>query len=97
MNPEQNINLIKCSNDGWAPWSVVCVHLAFENGTEWIPLDSNNPEVDHDWLCPECADIMDGLDETDWPQDYMDKLRPICIHCVREIRRKNDRNFSEDE
>jgi hypothetical protein len=30
--------LIRCANDGLAPWSIVCVHLLNGLSHEWLPV-----------------------------------------------------------
>jgi hypothetical protein len=87
MPNEDNINLIQCGDDGWAPWSVVCIHLLNGSSREWVPLDSTNPEVDHDWLCPECVKKHDAGDHN------LNEMRAVCIHCVRKVRAKLDPNY----
>ena len=83
-------DLIQCADHQWAPWSVVCIHLCQGTSRQWEGLDSNNPEVDHDWLCPAC------MKEHMADQDNLDHLRPVCIHCVRKLRKMYDPNFKEE-
>lgn len=90
-----NPNLIQCSDDGWAPWSIVCVHLLFGKSTEWLTLESDNPEVDYDWLCPECMDKFQREGDAGEDHDITD-LRPVCIHCVEKVRLVHDPNFSNN-
>lgn len=85
----KNYHLIRCSEDGLVPWSIVCIHLVEGRSRKWEPLDSSNPEVDHDWLCPEC------MKQHEMEQDDIENLRPVCIHCVVKLRRKFDPNFQE--
>ena len=87
----ENHNLIRCAGDGWAPWSIVCVHLATGESKEWIPIESNNPEVDHDWVCPECDTTLQESGSVD-----VDKLKAICIHCVRRLRETNDPKYKDE-
>jgi len=82
-------NLIECGDHQWSPWSIVCVHLMEQTSKDWVPIDSNFPEVDHDWVCPECEKKM--------MEPEIDDLRCICIHCVRILRREHDTNFVEFE
>ena len=81
-------NLIECGDHKWAPWAIVCIHL-LENPTttEWIPLENNRDgrEVDFDYICPWCDDKVEELGSWDKMLDY---LRPVCIHCVRHLRKK---------
>lgn len=86
---EPNINLIQCADHKWSPWSIVCVHLVHGQSREWIGLPSNFPEVDCDWVCPECEAEIEKPD--------LKKLMAICIHCVRKLRKKFDPNYTEDE
>jgi len=81
-------DLIQCGDHSWAPWSVVCVHLCSGTSREWIGIPSNSPEVDFDWVCPECEPHIEKPD--------LEKLKAVCIHCVRKLRRRFDPNFQED-
>jgi len=85
-----NINLIECSDHKLAPWSVVCIHLIIGKSKEWVPIESENPEVDFDWTCPDC--VPDTRSET----MSIENFRPVCIHCVRFLRNKFDLNFEKD-
>ena len=88
---DENCNLIQCGKDGWSPWSIVCVHLVTGESREWVPIPSDNPEVDYDWACPTCeSDLNEQGDNID-----LNNLRAICIHCVRDLRKKYDLNFGE--
>ena len=69
--------LIQCGDHKYAPAVVLCVHLCDVRSSEWCPIPSGEPEVEHDWLCPECLARMDDLS--------VDDLRTVCIHCVREL------------
>ena len=84
-----NINLIECADHKLAPWSIVCVQLVEGRSRNWISLPSNNPEVEFDWVCPECEQM---LKKTDTPPD-LNKLKAICIHCVRLLRKNFDPQF----
>lgn len=88
MSESQNTDLIQCGDHQWAPWSIVCKHLADGECQEWVPLESSNPEVDFDWTCPDCI----PSDEN--PPD-LDDLRAVCIHCVRKLRKAYDPNYEE--
>lgn len=75
--------LIECGDHSYAPWSIVCVHLIDGTSREWklIEVDDGR-EVDGDWVCPDCHEKhMAGNDDINF-------LRPICMHCVRTIRKK---------
>jgi hypothetical protein len=84
--------LIQCSNDGWAPWAIVCTHLMDGESREWVPIDlseDDKREIDSDWLCPECAEKLH--------EENIDNLRPVCIHCLRKIRKQYDPQYEEPE
>lgn len=83
-----NENLIECGDHKWAPFSVLCVHLISGDSNEWVPIDSQSPEVDFDWLCPACADTIENPN--------LEDLKVVCIHCVRKLRIENDPNFKEE-
>jgi len=91
MNKD-NPNLIECGDHSFAPWSIVCTHLMYGQSRTWQSLDSDNPEVDHDWLCPECMEQFIAEADNDQEHD-LTNLRPVCIHCVRYLRRKFDRTY----
>lgn len=91
-----NTNLIQCSDHTWAPWSIICIHLITGSSREWQPLDSTNPEIDHDWLCPQCMKTHQHETENNLKVDIT-PLRAICIHCVRSLRTKYDQNYNETE
>ena len=82
-------NLIMCGDHKMAPWSIVCVHLVDGSSREWMPIDSTFPEVDFDWVCPDCYSTITEPD--------ISRLKAICIHCVRYLRQKYDPNFEDDE
>lgn len=87
----KNHNLIQCGDHMWAPWSLVCSHLLDGSSRVWLPLDNPLPEVDYDWMCPEC---LSRHDEEASADDYdITDLRAICIHCVREVRKRFDPRF----
>jgi hypothetical protein len=94
-----SIDLIKCGNHSFSPWSIVCIHLMNGESKEWIPVESTNLEVDFDWLCPKCIDNyftpVQELDDSETP-DLTD-LRPVCMHCVRHLRQKLDENFKKEQ
>ncbi len=92
-NNEESIHLIQCGDHGYAPWSIVCVHLMEGESKEWLPIDSDNPEVDYDWCCPDCT----PLQNEELNEEHLDKLRAVCINCVRKLRIEFDSNFEEIE
>ena len=95
---EKNINLIQCGDHNWAPWSIVCIHLVNKESTEWIPIESNNPEVDYDWICPACDEFQQQyITEETSTDEVIKDLRPACIHCVRQLRKESDPNYKEEE
>ncbi len=76
--------LIQCGDHKFAPWSVVCIHLIEGTSKEWTPVQvEGGTEVENDWMCPDCVSKMEAGDT-----DMVPLLRPICIHCVRKLRRK---------
>lgn len=90
-------HLIDCGNHnsyGKSPWSVVCVHLIEGTSREWIPIESIIPEVDFDWICPKCLELCDDEDGLN-PGNNLENLRPVCIHCVRTMRKEFDPNYEE--
>ena len=88
-----NHNLIRCGDHSWAPWSIVCVHLMNGTSRDWLPINSNHPEVDYDWVCPDCEPM---LEKEKLSEEDMVKLACVCIHCVRYLRDKYDSNYEED-
>jgi hypothetical protein len=85
-----NTQLIQCGDHKWAPWSLVCVHLVNRESHEWCPVPNPDPEVDHDWLCPQCFEKYPDVD--------VEVVRCICIHCVRELRAgASDGEVSEEQ
>lgn len=91
-----NHDLIKCSDHKLAPWSIVCTHLINGQSREWKHLDSNNPEVDHDWLCPDCMTQYINENRQNLKTDIT-HLRPVCIHCVRKLRTMYDNTYHPQE
>ena len=69
--------LIKCGDHRYAPAVIVCRHLCDGTSTVWCPVDSDDPEIDHDWLCPECFERFAVLDVED--------LVAVCMHCARRL------------
>jgi hypothetical protein len=91
-NQEDNYLLIECGNHQWAPWSVVCTHLLTGTSKNWVSIESEHPEVDFDWLCPDCFKEFNR--EYDEQIDHkITYLRPVCIHCVKKLRRIHDKNW----
>ncbi len=86
-------DLIQCGDHKWAPWSIVCIHLIDGHCREWVALESSSDETDHDWVCPDCADAMAECEPS---KEIVANLRPVCIHCVRQLRRQLDPVFQED-
>lgn len=84
-----NTNLIQCGDHKMAPWSVVCIHLIQSESNEWIPIESTSPEVDYDWTCPECVPEPNK-------EINIENLRPVCIHCVRKLRKELDPKYTEE-
>ena len=88
-------DLIKCGTDGWAPWSMVCVHLADESSKKAIALPSNSPEVDYDWVCPDCYEYVAHNQINQLMAE--DKLKAICMHCTRRIIDTCEQDLPEDD
>lgn len=102
MEHKEGSNLIQCGDHLWAPYAIVCVHLLTGESREWelIPLgDEDTREIDGDFLCPSCADIHQEINEAgrDYTEDEIDKLRPVCIHCCRRLRKRYDLNYKDEE
>ena len=85
--------LIQCGDHSWAPWSVICVHLMEGDSKEWMAMPSVHPEVDHDFICPACHE-QGG--EVGW-EAMMDKLKAVCIHCVRKLQAEPNINIHKCE
>lgn len=79
---KENHDLIECGDHQFAPWSIVCKHLADGECPDWLAIDSTNPEVDYDWVCPTCIETF--------PDPKVEDLRAVCIHCVRKLRKAYD-------
>ena len=84
---DNNHLLISCGDHKLAPWSIVCVHLMNQMSKDWVPIKSNHPEVDFDWVCTECAKTISNPD--------IENLRCVCIHCTQQLRKSFDANFTE--
>jgi hypothetical protein len=75
--------LVRCGDHRYAPGVIACKHL-FEGESEtWCPVVSGDPEVDHDWLCPECLKEFPNVDAND--------LVSVCIHCARRLKSRATR------
>ena len=70
--------LIQCGDDGFAPAVILCVHLANGISNEWCAVPSGDPEVDYDWLCPDCFKQKDTIS--------VDDIRAVCMHCATRLR-----------
>ena len=81
-------HLIRCGDHNYAPWSIVCCHLIDNTSDKWMPINSDAPEVDYDWVCPDCVQHMET--SGDWPTH---NLKCVCIHCVRYLRQKYDKGY----
>ena len=57
--------LIECGDHSYAPMVIICRHLYDGESHSWCPIDSGEPEVDHDWLCPECFEHFAYIDVDD--------------------------------
>ncbi len=87
MNNEDNVKLIQCKNHLWAPWSILCIHLIERpETTEWLNIKRDDgDEVEFDYICPWCDKKREKLGSYDKMIEF---LRPVCIHCVRDLRQK---------
>lgn len=73
--------LIQCGDHQWAPWCVVCVHLATGASHQWERIAGEDGNQD-DWVCPACLAKM--------PDDIIvENLKAICIHCVRVLQARD--------
>lgn len=77
---KENVNLIECGNHQFAPWHIICRHLMSGQSREWLTLPSNNPELDYDYLCPEC------MIEHEQGSHDISNLAAVCMHCVKDLR-----------
>ncbi len=75
--PERT-GLIQCSDGTYAPVVCVCNHLVDGASTQWCPIPSHRPEVECDWLCPDCLGRAADLAVND--------LQAICCHCAGHLR-----------
>ena len=69
-------NLVKCRDHKWAPWCIVCVHVANRLVKKCIACE-NDDGRQTDYLCRACADRL--------PEPSVDDLMCVCIHCARTI------------
>lgn len=92
----QGENLIQCGDDGWRPWSIVCRHLGSGDSREWVPIESTNPYVQYDWLCPECVAEKETLERHGTVKRMLSKLTAACVLCVERLRKKFDPNYEGD-
>jgi hypothetical protein len=83
LSGRNDMPLIQCGDHGYAPAVIVCRHLFDGQSRSWCPVDSGDPEVDHDWLCPECLEQYPLLDVED--------LRSDCMHCARRLKSRASR------
>jgi len=78
--------LIKCGNHQMAPWCICCSHLI--SGESKIACAVPNPhikEVDYDWLCPSCLDIMEESDDGGENLSKQNLIHCVCIHCMNHL------------
>lgn len=72
--------LILCGDHKYAPWCIVCNHLADGTAKEFVRVpmsEAGDGQLD-DWLCPECFQKgPHGL--------TTDDLQSVCIHCARRL------------
>jgi hypothetical protein len=83
----KNTNLIKCKH-GWRPWSIVCLHLMYGISRDWNPLPQED-RSGNDWLCFDCLANWEKIVK----EHNLDDIRPVCVDCVKQIRRKFDFNY----
>lgn len=75
--------LIECGDHSYAPMVIICRHLCEGESDSWCPVDSCEPEVDHDWLCPECFEHF--------PYVEVDDLVGVCMHCARSLKSRSNK------
>lgn len=78
--------LIECGDHSYAPAVIICTHLMEGESHSWCPIDSTDPEIEHDWLCPTCLKHIPFIDADD--------LVVVCMHCARRLKRRSDRKKS---
>lgn len=73
--------VIECADHSFAPFSFLCHHLVDNPDQLWVGMDvQDGREVEHDWLCEDCAKRFEAGDELE------EVLVPICINCVRKLK-----------
>ena len=77
------MRLIQRGDHSYAPMVVICTHLYEGESRSWCPIESDDPEVDHDWLCPKCWEHF--------PDVNVDDLVAVCMHCARKLRSRRKR------
>jgi hypothetical protein len=75
--------LIQCGDHSYAPAVIICTHLYEGTSHSWCPVPSCDPEIDHDWLCPQC---IEGFPHVD-----VDGLVAVCMHCARKLKRRSSK------
>jgi hypothetical protein len=76
--------LIQCGDHGWAPWSLVCVHLVdgakARKRLRFVLSDANpiHPEGNRDALCLTCFE--NGVFNKP-AEELFDLVLPICLEC----------------
>ena len=83
MTVNNNTHLIRCGDEGLAPWAITCVHICDGSASEIVPVPlEEGTEVESDWLCRECYEKHFGVDGGG---AGIDELRAVCIHCLRQL------------
>jgi hypothetical protein len=75
--------LIKFGDHSYAPMVVICRHLYDGESHSWCPIKSDDPVVDHDWLCPTCVEHFPHVDVED--------LVAVCMHGARKLKRRSSK------
>lgn len=76
---------IECHGGQFAPYSFLCHHLIDNPKQFWVSMDvQDGREVEHDYLCAECADAFEGGDQ------LAEVLIPICINCTRQLKSQSE-------
>jgi hypothetical protein len=80
--------MVQCGDHSYAPGGIVCNHLLDGTATEWLNMGelSGNPDLEHDWICPECLEAHERQLREMGSVD-LSNFRPACMHCVRRLRR----------
>lgn len=92
----EDINLIQCGDDGWRPWSIVCNHLIDGTSRKWVPIESNNPYVEYDWVCPECDKFMDSEEYRKDTTAIVDRVQCVCVLCTQRLRAQFDPDYANE-